>query len=173
VPVAAFNAASTRAMTVSPYTSNRVFFGTFGGRVVRVDNANTNTPTATHINSGAGMTASNVSCIAVGTNDNNLIATFSNFGSIHVWVTTNGGTSWTNITGSGGTALPDVPVRWAMFYPEDNTKAILATEMGLFETNLINGSSTVWTQNSSFPVVRTDMLQYRKSDGIVLAATHG
>ncbi len=60
-----------------------------------------------------------------------------------------------------------------MFYPEDNTKAILATEMGIYETSLINGGSTAWSQNSGFPVVRTDMLQYRKSDGTVLAATHG
>jgi len=45
--------------------------------------------------------------------------------------------------------------------------------MGVYETTNINGSSTVWTQNSSFPIVRTDMLKYRKSDGSVAAATHG
>ena len=137
---------------------------------MRVDNADQASPTGTHINSGAGMSAAVVSCIAVGTDDNNLIATFSNYGASHVWVTTNGGTSWTNISGTG---LPDIPVRWAMFYPDDNNQAILATEAGIYETSLINGGSTAWVQNSSFPVVRTDMLQYRKSDGTVLAATHG
>ena len=32
-----------------------------------------------------------------------------------------------------------------MFYPEDNTKAIIATEMGVYETALINGTLTSWT----------------------------
>lgn len=169
ISVAAFGGNTARSITVSPYTANRVFFGTAGGRIVRVDNAHTASPTATNITQ-AGMSTTIVSCVAIGTDDNNLMASFSNYGSIHIWVTTNGGASWTNISGSG---LPDIPVRWAMFYPEDNTKAILATEAGIFETNLINGASTVWTQNTNFPFVKTNMLQYRKSDGTVLAATHG
>jgi hypothetical protein len=112
-----------------------------------------------------------VSCVATGTNDNNLLATFSNYGAAHVWVSTTGGgaSGWTNISGN----LPDIPVRWAMFYPENNTKAIIATEMGIYETDLINGASTIWVINSSFPTVRTDMLQYRKSDGTIAAATYG
>lgn len=168
IAIGAFGPNTARSITVSPYTSNRVFFGTAGGRVVRVDNANQASPTATAI-TGGSMSASTVSCIAVGTTDNNLIATFSNYGSIHVWVSSDGGTSWTNISGN----LPDIPVRWAMFYPEDNTKAILATEMGVYETNLINAGATVWAQDPTFPVSRTDMLQYRKADGTVAAATHG
>jgi trimeric autotransporter adhesin len=170
VNVGAFNARPVLSVQVSPHTANRVFFGTDQGRVVRVDNAHTATPTATDI-SGSGMNLTTVSCIAVGTNDNNLIATFSNYGSVHVWASTTGGGAggWTNISGN----LPDIPVRWAMFYPENNTKAIVATELGIYETDLINGASTVWVQNTSFPVVKTNMLQYRKSDGLLLAATHG
>jgi hypothetical protein len=171
VSIAAFGTSTARSITVSPHTANRVFFGTSNGRVVRVDNADQASPTETNITGGT-MSTSTVSCVAIGTTDNNLLATFSNYGSIHVWVTTTGGGGggWTNITGTG---LPDIPVRWAMFYPEDNTKAILATEMGIYETDLINGASTLWVQNSSFPVVKTNMLQYRKSDGTLLAATHG
>jgi len=170
IAIPAFNNSSVLSVMVSPYTPNRVFFGTAGGRVVRVDNANTGTPTGTNI-TGSSMSASTVSCVAVGTTDNNLLATFSNYGATHVWASTTGGGAggWTNISGN----LPDIPVRWAMFYPEDNTKAIIATEMGVYETDLINGASTVWVQNVSFPVVKTNMLQYRKSDGTVIAATHG
>ncbi len=170
VTISAFSGA-VRSVTVSPYTSNRVFFGTNSGKVVQVDNANSASPTATNI-TGSGMSAASILCIAVGTNDSNLLAVFPNYGvSGHVWVTsTKGGSSgWTNITGN----LPDIPVRWAMFYPDDNTKAIIATEMGVYETSDINGSSTVWTRDASFPIVRTDMLKYRKSDGTVAAATHG
>jgi hypothetical protein len=158
------------AVKVSPYTSNRIYFGTDTGRIVRVDNANT----IASGSAGTNLTASsfphaNISCINLGTNDNNLIMTFSNYGVTNVWVSTDGGTNWTGIDGN----LPDIPIRWAMFYPNDNTKAILATEMGVYETTLINGNSTVWTQDGTFPVVRTDMLKYRSSDRTILAATHG
>ena len=83
------------------------------------------------------MPGATVSCVAIGTDDNNIIATYSNYGAVkHIWATTTGGGSggWTNITGN----FPDIPVRWAIFYPEDNTKAIIATEMGVYETSNIN-----------------------------------
>ncbi len=169
--VAAFGGGTVNYVGVSKYTAHRVYFGTTNGRIVRVDNANTAGFSATNI-TGSGMNTTNVSCVAQGTTENNLLATFSNYGSVHVWVSTVGGGSggWTNITGTG---LPDIPVRWAMFYPEDNTQAILATDMGIYETSLINGASTVWVQNSSIPPTRVDMLQYRYSDNTFLAATHG
>jgi hypothetical protein len=160
------------SLKVSPYTNNRVFFASSGGRVVKVDNAHLNTPTVTNI-TGSNMPTSSatISSINVGTDDNNLIATFSNYGVQHVFVTNTGGSAsgWTNITGN----LPDIPVRWGMFYPEDNDKAIIATDMGIYETDNINGSSTIWVQNITFPIVRTNMLQYRQRDGTILAATHG
>ena len=158
---------SVRHVSISPYTPNRVFFGSFIGRIIRTDNAN-GTPTGVNI-AQAGMPSTSVSCVAIGTTDDHLIATFSNYGQQHVWMTNNGGDSWSNISGN----LPDIPVRWAIFYPESNIKVILATEMGVFETAEINGASTVWVQNSSFPFVRTDMLKYRFSDGTIAAATHG
>ncbi|MEP6928063.1 MAG: T9SS type A sorting domain-containing protein [Ginsengibacter sp.] len=170
VSIAAF-AGNVRHVSISPHTSNKVFFGTSSGKIVMVNNANATTPAGTDI-TGAGMPGSTVSCIAVGTNDNNLIATYSNYGATkHIWASSTGGGNggWTNITGN----FPDIPVRWVIFYPDDNTKAIIATEMGVFETTNINGASTVWTQNPTFPIVRTDMLKYRKSDGSVAAATHG
>ena len=164
ITIATFSG-GVRSISVSPYTSNRVFFGTSSGKIVKVDNADVSAPVATNI-TGTGMPGSTVSCVAVGTDDNNLMVTYSNYGAVnHIWASTTGGGSggWTNITGN----FPDIPVRWAIFYPDDNKKAIIATEMGVYETNNINGSSTVWTQNPSFPIARTDMLKYRKSDGTV------
>ncbi len=169
IAMASFAGGTVTGIKVSPFTSNRVFFGTSNGKIIKADNAQQASPAATDI-TGAGMTAATVSCIATGTSDNNLLATFSNYGAAHIWVNTTGAAGgWVNISGN----IPDIPVRWAMFYPEDNTKAIVATEMGVYETALINGASTVWTADASFPTVRTDMLQYRKGDGTVAAATHG
>jgi len=170
ITIAAF-AGVVRHVSVSPHTANTVLFGTSSGKIVRVVNAHSSVPAATDI-TGTGMPGSTVSCVAIGTNDNNLIATYSNYGAAnHIWRSTTGGGSggWTNITGN----FPDIPVRWAIFYPDDDTKAMIATEMGVYETTNINGASTIWTQDPAFPIVRTDMLKYRKSDGTVAAATHG
>ena len=174
--IADFNGAIVSTVSVSPYTANRVYFGTgnssgitTGGRIVRVDAANTGVPTSVNI-TGAGMPAGGfVSCVATGTNDQNLMASFSNYGINNVWVTTNGGTSWTAVDGN----LPDMPVRWCLFYPGDNTKAYIATETGVWETDLLNGGSTVWTSDPTFPTVRTDMIKYRPSDRTIAAGTHG
>lgn len=165
--ISAFNGAKVSNVKVSPFTSNRVYFGTAGGRVVRVDNANTASPTATNLTS-ASM-AGYVSCINVGTSDQYLIACFSNYGVMNVWVSTDGGTTWTGVDGN----LPNMPVRWCMFEPNDNSRAIIATETGVWETSLLDGANTAWIPSLNFPSVRTDMLAFRSSDGTLAAATHG
>ncbi|HQV32633.1 MAG TPA: PKD domain-containing protein, partial [Calditrichia bacterium] len=170
VSVTDFNGLRSSAITVSPNTANRVFFGTEGGRVVRVENAN-GSATSTHINSGSGMPTGTISCIAVEDgNDNHLLVTYSNYGVSSVWETTNGGGSWSAVEGN----LPDMPVRWALFSPLNSDQALLATELGVWSTDNLNGGSTVWAaSNSGLANVRTDMLQIRSSDNLVIAATHG
>lgn len=152
---------------VSPFEANVIYLGTNAGRIYKITNANT-TPAETLISTGI---TNGIFCSSVefGTTDQNIIATFSNYGINNVWVTTNGGSSWTAIDGN----LPDMPVRWALFTPGNNTEAIIATESGIWETSNINGSSTVWVPNASFPNTRVDMLQLRTSDNLVAAATHG
>lgn len=167
MPITSFGGGSVLSVNVSPYTANRVYFGTGNGRIVKVDNADGSSPVDVNI-SGAGMSGS-ASWVAQGTDDQNLMATFSNYGINNVWVSTNGGTTWSQVDGN----LPDMPVRGCMFYPGDNTKAYIATETGVWETDLINGASTVWTANSTFPNVRTDMIRYRASDRTIAAGTHG
>ena len=177
VAIPEFNGAAVSNVAVSPYTANTVYFGTYGARVVRVDNANTIVSGTNASNISTGLPAAGtVSCIAVGTDDNNLMVTYSNYNISSVWVTTNGGTSWSSLD-ANGTNLPDMPVRWCMFVPgSNNTQAILATETGVWLTQAINTaspSSTVWINSPTFPVVRTDMLAYRPLDNTVAAATHG
>lgn len=157
------------AVTVSPYTANRVYFGsdaTGGTKIIRADNANA-TPTQTAI-TPSGI-AGYVSSVIVGSSDNNLIATVSSYGVSNVWLSTNGGTSWTACDGN----LPDMPVYWALFHPDNNNKAYIATETGIWSTDALNGASTVWVAETGFPTVKTMMLKYRSSDRTIAAATHG
>ena len=175
---------SVSAITVSPYTSNRIYLGTYSyntstgaalpSTVSYVNASNTTASGSAGINITVGLpTSGSVSCIAVGTSDNNLMVSYSNYGVNHIYVSSDGGTTWTNIAPFTGGSLPDMPVRWCMFAPGDNSKAIIATETGVWFTQSFNGASTVWTPSPGFPAVRTDMLAYRVLDGTIAAATHG
>ncbi len=157
------------AVKVSPNTANRVYFGTGGGKIVMADNAHTLTPTATVISTG--LPAAYISCIEVETgNDNHIIVTYTNYGANSIWETVNGGTSWTSVEGN----LPDMPVRWALFNPNNNDQLMIATELGVWTTDDLNAGSTVWgSSNTGLANVRVDMLQLRQSDKLVIAATHG
>lgn len=161
-------------VSVSQNTPNRVFFGLNNGRVVRVDNANTITSgsAGVWINNGFGMPSGSVSCVAIQDgNDDHLLVTYSNYGVNSVWETTNGGTTWSNLDNA---SLPDMPVRWALFNPLNSSQALIATELGVWSTDLINGAATAWApSNLGLANTRVDMLQIRQSDNLVIAATHG
>ena len=169
VAVADFGGGSITAVSASPNTSERVWFGLNNGRVVRVDQAAT-APASTNL-TGGSFPAGSVSCIAVEPGDDtHLLVTYSNYGVTSVWETTDGGGTWTAVEGN----LPDMPVRWALFNPLDATQALLATELGVWSTTLLSGGATDWQpSNTGLAHVRVDMLQYRSSDHLILAATHG
>ncbi len=171
LPIASFAGAMVRTVSCSQNTPDRVFFGLSNGRVVRLDNAHTATPSETYINSGMGMPASNVSCIAIENgNDNHLLVTYSNYGVNSVWETSNGGTSWTSVEGN----IPDMPVRSVLFNPNNNQQALVGTELGVWSTDLLNGVTTNWAPSSTgLANTRVTMLQIRTSDKIVIASTHG
>ena len=166
------------AFRVSPYTKDRVFIGGSKGAITRLDNASTVTTSTVNANTtditGSDFDSGYVSCVNTGTSDNFLVATFSSYGVKHVFVSNNAGVSWTNIDGTPGSGgLPDVPVRWAVFDPQNNNRLFIATEVGVYSTDNANGANTVWAAETTFPTVRTDALQIRLSDNTMLAATHG
>jgi hypothetical protein len=114
-------------------------------------------------------------------NANHLVVAVSNYGVASVWESTDHGATWTSLD-NNGVNLPDMPVYWAMIVPgTDNVNTggsnggiLLATEMGIWSTSASAGTSTVWTENSTtMGNVSTRMLQYRSSDNVVVAATHG
>ena len=174
VNVTAFNGANVTAVTVAPITVNRVYFGLDNGKVAMVDNANTGTSIAGTVLSPSGSGTGSVSCIAVDpSSEDHILVSYFNYGYPSVYETKNATAAtpvWTLVEGN----LPDMPVRWAMFYPGATTKAIIATELGVWSTDLLNGSSTVWSpSNSGLANVEVDMLKFRTSDRTLAAATHG
>jgi hypothetical protein len=153
----------------SPPNSSTLFLGTVSGRLFKVINANSNVPQATEI-TGPDFPAGNIACIALGGSEDTLMVIFSNYGVPSVWQSNDGGQSWLDKEGN----LPDMPVRWGMFYPGFARYAMIATETGVWETQDMNRPDLTWTQvNTGMADVRTDMLKFRNSDNTVLAATHG
>ena len=170
------------AVTTSPNVAGTVYMGgTFnvgGGRlngaanVMRIDNASSATPTFTNItNNLPTVNGLYISSIEVENGDeNHLLVTYSNYSQVSVFETTDNGATWTSVEGN----LPDMPVRWAIFNPLNNQQALIATEMGVWSTNELDGANTVWgPTNSNLANVRVDMLQVSPADNQVLAATHG
>ena len=160
------------AIAVDPNVPNRVYFGSFSpAKVLRVDNADQGDLVDVEVVfSGSGAIAS--IDIEPG-NPDHLLVTLSNYGLLNnIWESTDGGDSWTGVEGN----LPDMPVRWGIFNPDNPQQAMIATELGVWTTDLLNGDSTTWLPpliENGMPLVRTDMLRYRMSDKVVLAGTHG
>ncbi len=105
-------------------------------------------------------------------NANHVIVTYSNYNLVSVWESSNALSlepEWHSIEGD----LPDMPVYWSAMHPQHPEIVYLATEMGVFYTNAVNGEATIWIPCSSFPLVRTDMLRIRENDLNIAAATHG
>lgn len=169
VMVSSFNGGNVTAVTCSSSTAGKVWFGLDNGRVVLVTNAAS--PTASGNNISSGLPDGSISSIAFEEgNENHLLATYFNYGVESVWETTNGGSSWTSVEGN----LPDMPVRWVLFNPNNSDQAIIATELGVWSTDNLNGLSTIWEpSNDGLANTRVDMLQLRSSDNVVVAATHG
>jgi large repetitive protein len=171
VSIPAFGTALVASATVSPYTPNRVFFGLTNGKVFQVDNADQATPTAIDI-TPAGIAAGFVNNVSIGVSDQNITVTLSSAfaaATPNIWTTTDAGTSWTTIDGN----LPEMPVYWALYHPDEDTKMYIATEAGIWSTDAIAGTATVWTAESGFPTAKTTMLKYRASDRTIAASTYG
>ena len=152
----------------SPAGTATIFVGTQVGELYKVENVNS-TPNALEIGSTEFPTAS-ISCIALGQSEDTILVTFSNYGVSSVWQTYDGGDNWQEKE----TNLPDMPIRWAIYHPNNNGQALLATETGVWATNSLKEDDTEWAPAvDEMANVRVDMLKFRYGDNKVLAATHG
>lgn len=157
---------------VSPFNQNdatKLFLGTESGRLFEINNAHSLVPSHTEIGSPQFPTA-NISSIDIGNTLDTLIVTFSNYGVSSIWQTYDGGATWSEKEGN----LPDMPIRWIIYHPNDSKKAMIATEIGVWFTDELDEDTPEWVPvNDGLADVRVDMLRVRETDMTVLAATHG
>jgi hypothetical protein len=174
VTVTGMSGMKISTVKTDPNISNRVYIGAYTGapKIIRIDAANSGSPTYTDISIPGVASGVYISNIDVETGDpSHLLATISNYGVVNVWESTNGGSTWTGIDGN----LPDMPVRWGIFLPSTSVEGriMLATEIGVWTTSADKGTTTIWTPAIGFPSVRVDMLRFRSGDQLIAAATHG
>lgn len=172
------------AIAVCKTPANRVYYGTSARKVFRVDNANVGTPTPVDISSTTtGITfpgSGYVSCIATDPNDGNkLVVVYSNYGVYSIFYSQDGGTTWDKAAGnlesssSGSGTGPSV--RWvSILHVSDGVVYLAGTSTGLYATDSLNGTATVWVQQGTNTIGNAvcDMIETRASDGLVVVATH-
>lgn len=133
------------ALAVAPSSSSAVYAGTFSGKAWATQTATQGT-SSIWSEIDAGLPKRTVTSIAVDPGSpNQAYVTFSGFSNCsacdglgHIFETTDGGTTWTKITGN----LPDTPVNWLQVEPILTGVLYIGTDVGAFATT--DGGKT-WT----------------------------
>lgn len=173
------------SLSVAPSSSSTVYVGTDVGAIWVSTNVTSASPTFTEIDQantpGRGVTE----VVASPANPAVAFAAFSGFSGFadasgHLFETTNGGTSWTDIschTANCGTPgpddLPNTPVNDVVVDPNDLTNNTLyaATDVGVFVT--VNGGTSWAELASGLPHVECTSLKLNNTARVLMVGTHG
>lgn len=157
------------ALNISPHSkqATTLYLGLINGKLFRIDNAST-MPRWSEI-TGKEFVGS-ISDIEVGISENELFVTLHNYGVVNIWYSKDAGQTWRSIEGN----LPDLPVHCILQNPQIPTQLIIGTPIGIWKTSDFTKDQPIWEAITKginrVPVVDLDVL---KSDGTILAATHG
>jgi uncharacterized protein (TIGR03437 family) len=173
----ATNTGTLSALAVAPVDANHAMYGLTNGSIIRTNRALALSPSnvLTAVSEVSTVPrAGTVSWIAYDPNDKNIAyATYSTFGGTHVWKTTNGGTSWTGLDGTGTGRIPDIPVHCLVVDPSNTPRLYVGTDLGVFAS--IDGGATWSVENTGFANVITESLVLNTTGGVttLYAFTHG
>ena len=170
------------AIAVSTEPANVVYYGSGAGQLRRINNANGDSYEVINLDNNVFPEAAYIRSIAVDPeNAENVLVSFSNYNVLSLFYSTDGGQTFNSVSGNleenpdGTGAGPSV--RWVTIIPklDGSSTYYAATSIGLFRSVNLNGDATVWEQESSDEIgnVVVNMIDYRRSDGKVVAATHG
>jgi photosystem II stability/assembly factor-like uncharacterized protein len=155
------------AIAVAPGNSDVVWVGHNNGDIFATSDGTAASPTWTRKDlSTPNLPNRFCTRIAIDPHNASLVyVTFGGFSSSNVWRTTDGGTTWTDISNN----LPDAPVNSLVIDPNISSLLYIGTEVGVFAS--ADGGSN-WSPNNDGPAnVAVDELAWI---GIYLvAATHG
>lgn len=165
-------ASKPTAFRASPFATNRWYVGTATGGLLMLTNVTNASATWTTITTPF---VGSVSSVRYGETANDLIVTMHNYGVTSVWYSSDAGSNWSSKEGN----LPNIPVRDFLLNPLNSNEAIIATQLGVWETSDFNATSPTWSQAyNGMSDVSVTSLDYWNVSGDdttnkVIASTYG
>ncbi len=174
------------SLDVSKYPiANRLYYGTASGVVYRMDNANVDGQEALDITTGKELPPGFVTDVNVDpSNADRVIITFSNYRIPSLFITEDGGETWTDISGNleenidGSGNGPSV--RSTAFLGSSTgrlgarlQRIFAGTSTGLYSTRRLDGQNTVWRKENIVIGNSVVMEVGTRKDGFIAAASHG
>lgn len=157
-----------------------IYYGTSLGKMYRLDNCYSESPTRVDISDPMFPSNSYVSSVAVNDlNDQEVLIGFSNYNRLSLFHTIDGGDTWTEVGGNleenpdGTGAGPGV--YGVEIYPSNPPVYFAGTSAGLFSSSNLSESTTTWEMEGAETLgnVIINQIQVRPYDGLVAVATHG
>ena len=163
------------AMAVAPSNPDVLYAVTTRGKIQRTINATAGASANWTDLAAANLPLRAATQVAVNPSDpNTAIVSFSGFGTGHVFLTSNGGVTWSDISGTGMGALPNMPVNDVVIDPDSSLASrtfYVGTDIGVFFTS--DGGTTWSPLGTGLPHVAVFSLGIRKESRTIRAATHG
>lgn len=168
-------------LDISEANTNRLYYGTDKGGILRLDSCRSANPLKTDLTKPYLPVGAYLSCVEPDRlNADHVMITYSNYGVKSIFYSTDAGATWTDVSGN----LEENPdgtgngpsVTWAHIFNDGATiKYYVGTSVGLFSTDQLNGSNTVWVQEGANTIGRVviNMITSRVEDGNIVVATHG
>lgn len=148
------------AIAVAPNDSSAIFVGTNDGNVRYSRDFG-----ATWLAPQTTLPQRTITDFAINpTNSSVAVVTIGGSGGPHVYITRNGGSTWTDITGS----LPDVSTQAVAWGP--NGRLFVGNMFGVYES--ANEGQT-WVRQTGIPTIRVTDLVYNARTNRLVAATYG
>ena len=162
--------------------NRKLYFGTSAGRIYRLNDPAFVAATTAAVNITPAAATVNSLCSSIAVNpfdDNEIIATFSNYGVISVFHTLNANSAtptWTAIEGAATGAVALGSARSSLITRIGSTTTyIVGNSTGLYSTQALSGAATVWDQVSpndiNFAVCAS--MRLRMDDNRAVLGTHG
>jgi Secretion system C-terminal sorting domain len=159
------------AIGIAPQDDNVRIIGSNSGALF---GTTTGSATLTDLDAGGTVPNSPIGRTVIDpTNANTAYVTISAFNVTNVWKTTNlnnANPTWTAAAGSGGTALPRVPVNSFLVVPSNSNILFAGTDIGVYFS--ANGGATWSPYGTGLPVVAVFGMALT-NNGFLRIATHG
>jgi hypothetical protein len=164
--------ASGQVSTLHYVNSNLIYAGTTAGGAFRL--TRTGTTWAAQAIHAAPLPNRYIWGVAARPdNPNVVIVVMSGFGTAHVWrgMFATGGTTWTDVSGTGVGRLPDIPVNALAIDTTQPDSWYIGTDIGVFRTA---DAGTTWQPfRNNLPNCAVFDLKLHPTERVLRAATHG